>query len=230
MYIKKTFRVEYSESGTLLNRLDFVYKKTKGVPGKAKKEDQLKFIKKLCLRRKKKSDIYFLDATHPTHNTVLSYAWIKKGEEKGVLTNSAGRRINYLGAININNHKQIIRSYKTINQFTVSRFLKDLRLQSGSSKELVVVLDQARTHQSALVKKTAKKLNITLIFLPSYSPNLNPIERYWRFFKKKVFYNKYYKTFDEFQTACASFFRSSRKYNKELSNLLTYNFHVYDFS
>ncbi len=56
VYIKKTFGVEYSESGitTLLNRLDFVYKKTKGVPGKAKKEDQLKFIKKLCLKKKEK--------------------------------------------------------------------------------------------------------------------------------------------------------------------------------
>ncbi len=100
--------------------------------------------------------------THPTHNTVLSYAWIKKGEEKEVLTNSAGRRINYLGAININNHKQIIRGYKTINQFTVSRFLKDLRRQSGSSKELVVVLDQARTHQSDLPKFGVK--NIHYIF------------------------------------------------------------------
>ncbi len=113
---------------------------------------------------------------------------------------------------------------------TVSQFLKDLRRQPGSSKELVVVLDQARSHQSDLVKKTTKKLNITLFFLPAYNPNLNPIERYWKFFKKKVLYNRYYETFYEFQTACTSFFRFSRKYNKELHSLLTYNFHVYDSS
>ncbi len=62
-----------------------------------------------------------------------------------------------------------------------------------------------------------------LEFLPPYSPNLNLIERYWKFFKKKVLYNQYYETFDEFEAACNSFFRKKKKYQAELKSLLYRN-------
>jgi transposase len=67
---------------------------------------------------------------------------------------------------------------------------------------------------------------IKLIFLPPYSPNLNLIERYWKFFKKKILNNRYYETFGEFKRACESFFRKRKKYLPELQMLLTENFHI----
>ena len=70
----------------------------------------------------------------------------------------------------------------------------------------------------------AAELNIEIIFLPAYSPNLNPIERLWKFFKKKVLYNKYYEKFKDFKAVCATFFRGIRKYRPELQTLITDNF------
>jgi transposase len=65
-----------------------------------------------------------------------------------------------------------------------------------------------------------------LVFLPAYSPNLNLIERYWKFFKKKVLYNHYYATFKEFKQACLEFFRKKKRYRKELESLLSENFQI----
>ncbi|WP_439645628.1 hypothetical protein [Candidatus Thiosymbion oneisti] len=52
------------------------------------------------------------------------------------------------------------------------------------------------------------------------------IERLWKFLKKKVLYNQYYETFDEFKSACEEFFRNPRNYHRELRSLLTANFEI----
>jgi hypothetical protein len=67
---------------------------------------------------------------------------------------------------------------------------------------------------------------IKLIFLPSYWPNLNLIERYWKFFKKNVLSNRYCESFAEFRQACESFFRKRKKYLPKLQTLLAENFHI----
>ena len=61
---------------------------------------------------------------------------------------------------------------------------------------------------------------IRLVFLPSYSPNLNPIERLWKFFKKMVLYNTYYENVNAFREACIDFFKNIDDYMGELSSLL----------
>ncbi len=71
-----------------------------------------------------------------------------------------------------------------------------------------------------------KGTKIKMIFLPPYSPNLNLIERYWKFFKKKVLNNRYYETFVEFKRVCEDFFRKRKKYQSELRTLLSENFHI----
>ena len=70
------------------------------------------------------------------------------------------------------------------------------------------------------------KIRLRLIFLPPYSPNLNLIERLWKYFRKKILYNKYYETFDEFKKACKSFFRQIKRHKDELSSLMAENFQV----
>jgi transposase len=87
-------------------------------------------------------------------------------------------------------------------------------------------MDNAAYNRSSRVRALAEELGIRPIYLPPYSPNLNPIERLWKFFKKKVLYNKYYPTKTEFEDACTGFFRYIRKYRGELSTLLTDEFHV----
>lgn len=224
-YINKNYKVRFSISGcnNLLHRLGFTFKKAKGVPGKAKKKDQEDFIEKYD-SLKGKGKIYFGDATHPLHNTILSSGWIRKGQEKEVFTNSGRNRVNIFGAISISELDVVTRSYDTINQFSVCDFLKALREKNPNGEKLYFILDRGPSNTALSVREFAKELNIEIVFLPAYSPNLNPIERLWKFFKKKVLYNKYYEKFKDFKSVCASFFRGIRKYKPELETLITDNF------
>jgi len=224
-HIEKAFKIKFSISGcnNLLHRLGFSFKKAKGVPGKAKIEDQINFIRQYDAL-KDIGKIYFGDATHPLHNTVLSSGWIKKGKDKEVFTNSGRNRVNIFGAISISGLDVVTRSYDTINQFSICDFLKALRARNPNGEKLYFILDRGPCNRALSVKVLAKELNIEIVLLPPYSPNLNPIERLWKFFKKKVLYNKYYEKFKDFESACASFFRGIRQYRSELATLITDNF------
>jgi transposase len=86
-------------------------------------------------------------------------------------------------------------------------------------------LDNARYQHCALVKELAQQLRIELMFLPSYSPNLNLIERLWRFIKKKVLYGRHYGTFADFRGAidgCLE--KTSTEHRGELESLMTHEF------
>ena len=76
----------------------------------------------------------------------------------------------------------------------------------------------------------ALKLDINLVFLPSYSPNLNIIERLWKFIRKKVLYGKYYEDFESFKNGIASCLNliNQGQYQKELKTLLNLKFQTFE--
>jgi hypothetical protein len=80
---------------------------------------------------------------------------------------------------------------------------------------------------SKWLKGKLRGSKIVLHYLPGYSPNLNLIERLWKFFKKKILYNTYYEKYEDFLAACKNFFRCRTKYRDELRSLLTENFQQY---
>jgi transposase len=226
-FIRVTFKVKYSISGVtdLLHRLGFTYKKPKGVPGKAILERQLEFVI-LHDQIKTQGKVFFADSVHPQHNPVLSYGWIEKGKEKEVLTNSGRAHLNIIGALCIETRETIMRSSDTINADAICDLIKALRKAHNIEEKIFLVLDNAPYNRSWKVHLRAEMEGIELIYLPPYSPNLNPIERFWKFFKKKVLYNQYYEKFGDFETACKKFMKGARKYRGELSTLLTDNFRI----
>ena len=89
-------------------------------------------------------------------------------------------------------------------------------------------MDNARYQHCRFVLDAAEKLNITLLFLPAYSPNLNIIERLWKFTKKKILYAKYYDSPVKFHNAVTGFLQDiNKKYQDDLKNLLTLNFQIF---
>ena len=227
-YVKKEFGIVYTIGGitSLLHQLGFSYKKPKGVPGKAKAEDQKAFVRKYKRLRKKEGLIYFADSTHPMLNPVLSGGWIKKGEEFDVKTNSGRERVNINGAIEMNTLKVVSRSCKRVNGSTMKELLRAIRRKHPKAKRICVIMDNAGYNKSYEVQDKAKELGIKIEYLPSYSPNLNPIERLWKFMKKKVMANTYYPDIETFQEELMLFLRGIRKHKKELSTLITDNFHI----
>ena len=230
-HIDKQYKVRYSTSGVtdLLHRLGFSYKKPKHVPGKQDPAKQHVFIEEYEQIKADKGEndpIYFADATHPQHNSVPSYGWIKKGKEKELKANCGRQRLNINGAINIETLEPVTGFYDTINAQAAIHLFSKIEAKHPDANVIYVIVDNARYYRSSLLRQSVKETKIKLIFLPPYSPNLNLIERYWKFFKKKVLNDRYYETFDEFKQACKNFFRKRKKYLPELQTLLTENFHI----
>jgi len=93
---------------------------------------------------------------------------------------------------------------------------------------ITLVMDNARYQKCKIVAALADQLDIDLLFLPAYSPNLNLIERLWKFVKKKVLYSKYYPTFGEFRNAITGCLNQTHTtYKTELDSLLTLKFQVF---
>jgi transposase len=91
---------------------------------------------------------------------------------------------------------------------------------------LFVIADNAKYYRSNLVAEYLKNNErIHLLFLPPYSPNLNLIERLWKFYKKQILYDNYYQNLDEFKKNTLSFFENIKIYEKELASLLKDNFY-----
>lgn len=230
-YVKRSYHINYSVIGItkLLHRLGFVYKKPKLVPAKADRIKQQQFLDeyfKLKEQLGKEDQIYFLDATHPTHNTRPSMGWILKGTEKLIKSNTGRDRLNLNGALNGKTHEILLREDERINSISTIKLL-DTILEKHPSGRIYLIWDNARYYYSSQVQNYLRgHPRLIPKFLPSYSPNLNLIERLWRLFHQKILYNHYYETFPDFKQAVLGFFDNLPHYKKEMRTLLTDNFQL----
>jgi len=229
-YVINKYGVQYKERGmnNLLHRIGFVYKKPKQVPGKADQEKQKVFIKeyRILKEAKEKEDkIWFLDGVHPRHNMIPSHGWILKGKEKKLKSNTGRKGLNINGALNIEDMMVTVREDHRINAESTINLIKQIEKKQPKGN-IYLIADNARYNYAKLVREYIdKRKRIEIIYLPPYSPNLNIIERLWKFYKKEILYGQYYVTFEEFVQKTRDFFATATtKYNKELNTLLTYNF------
>lgn len=224
-YVEKKFWIKYTQSGMrdLLHRLDYVYKKPKLVPANTDIEAQEIFAQQyeeFIENKPENVEVLFMDAVHPQHNTMAAYGWIKRGEERKIPTSSGRDRLNLHGAMNAETFELTVIESETVNEDSTIQLFEMLENKYALAATIFVILDNAKYHYSGKVKEFLATSRIKLIFLPSYSPNLNLIERLWKFFKKKVLYNTYYEKLGDFRKACINFFRNIESYHDELIPLM----------
>lgn len=229
-YVSEEFDVEYSDSGmrSLLKELNFVYKKPEKIPFKVNEDAQRKFIRRYrSIKNKlgKEDGLYFMDATHPEHTAIPGCGWIKRGETKFLKSNPRPYRLNINGAININSLNMVVRFENKIGRDAALDLLCDLRKHQPKGW-IYLICDNAGYYQSPEVKSFAKGLAIKLIYLPPYAPNLNLLERVWKFFKKKILYNKHYTEFIDMLNASKKFFREIGQYHDDLKTLMSEKFQI----
>ena len=201
------------------------------IPAKADLEEQKKFKKEKlepCLEEAKsgKRKLFFVDAAHFVLSPFLGYLW---SFARIFIKAPAGRkRFNVLGALDVITHELITVTNDTyINAYSFCELLWDISCRY-SNVPITLVLDNARYQKCALVFYFAKLLDIELLYLPAYSPNLNLIERLWKFVKKKCLYSKYYDNFDVFKrsiTDCLN--KTDTEHKGELDTLLTLRFQTF---
>lgn len=236
-YVGKTYGVMYSQRGMekLLKRLGFAFKKTDIIPGKADKAKQQAFIKQYQeLKAELEPDdrIYFVDAAHPKHNTRTGYAWIYVGKRKEVKSNTGRERVNLNGAIALptkhdDAFRLIIEEEPTVNDEAMIRLIEQIKEQQPRGK-IYLIEDNARYNHSYVMKAYIEQQErVKTIFLPPYSPNLNLIERLWKFYYQKVVQHQYYQDIQDFRGATHTFFTCLTKtMETELRSRLTDNFQL----
>lgn len=210
-YVEITFGVFYTVHGmrSWLQRHCFSYKKPAVVPGKANKEQQQKWLAEYELFRKELPEdetICFMDGVHPTHNVQPAYGWIKKGVRKEIPANTGRARLNLSGIIDVITHNIVIQEDQTLNTESTIRFFQKIEEAYPTKRKIHVFCDNASYYRNKAVQQYLETSKVCLHFLPPYSPNLNPIERLWKWMKERVIYNTYYEHFENFKGAIFGFF------------------------
>lgn len=201
------------------------------IPAKADVEEQERFVKEELNPRLKEAEdgkriVFFTDAAHFVPAPFLGFLW---SFARIFIKAPAGRkRFNVLGALNAVTHELITVCNETyINAQSVCGLLRNIA-DMHPGIPVTLILDNARYQKCKIVWELAASLNIELLYIPAYSPNLNIIERLWKFVKKKCLWSKYYSDFNEFKTAITDCLNQTHTtYRNELRTLLTLNFQTF---
>lgn len=130
-----------------------------------------------------------------------------------------------LGAVNAVSHRLLrVTTVGTVTEVEVAKLFDQLR-KAHPDEPIHVVLDNARYQHTKFVRAVAKVFNIQLVYLPSYSPNLNLIELVWKFVKKKALMNKHFADLRSFQNAINDVLDGlDTTFQAQMATLLTHNF------
>jgi transposase len=233
-WVQDTLGVAYSISGIkdLLRRIGASYHKVSGFFWKADVEEQKKFVRKHRRHKREAGPTtrrYFVDACHPVWGVDLLYScWLLVGQRFYVGVGNGRKRLNILGAYSPDDHDYVdLRLTKeniTGEQFV--KLLEKLLAKHPEAEKFLLYLDNARYYSKPVVKEwLARHRQFRLVFLPAYSPNLNLIERLWKFLRKKAL-NRWHRTFEEMQSAVAEVLDHLGEYRDELSTLMTERFAI----
>jgi len=207
--------------------------KTGHIPGKADPAEQQHFLDHtlkplIKMAQDGQGYLFFMDAAHFVLMPFVGILWCFK--RIFIKAGSGRNRINVLGALNFVNRKmETIVNTDYINADTIAEMLKKLA-RKFPNKPIYLVLDNARYQHCNYIKDLASSLNIELVFLPPYSPNLNLIERVWRYIKKDVLGTRYYECAQKFHQAikqALTDINQNPKTKMELKSLITPNFQTF---
>ena len=221
----------------LKDQLGLRWRKTGAIPVPPKKtveehaRDQAVFLReklepRLKQARRGRRQVYFVDAAHFVFAPFLGFLWC--AARLFVRAASGRKRYNVLGAMDAVTHRLIrVTNHDYINAESVCALLRAVA-EAGVGLPITLVLDNARYQKCAVVQALAESLKIELLYLPGYSPNLNLIERLWRFLRKQSLDSMYYEDFSRFTAAidrCLDDLPTAHK--GEMETLLTHRFQTF---
>jgi transposase len=178
--------------------------------------------------RQGQRQVLFVDAAHFVFAPFVGVLWCLA---RLCLRAASGRkRFNVLGALDAVSHKLIqVSNHSYINAESVCLLLRAVAAAATPGLPITLVLDNAKYQKCALVADLAKQLGIELLYLPSYSPNLNLIERVWKFVKAESLRATYYASYEAFTAAIQQCLDElPTKHQQAMDSLLTHNFQTFE--
>jgi transposase len=172
--------------------------------------------------------VLFVDAAHFVYAPFLGILWCLA---RLCMRAASGRkRYNVLAALDCVSHHLIqVSNHSYINAESVCLLLHAVVAAALPGIPITLVLDNARYQKCALVADLARQLGIELLYLPSYSPNLNLIERVWKFVKSECLRTTYYANYEAFTAAIQQCLDElPTKHQAAMDTLLTHNFQTFE--
>jgi len=238
IWIEETFGVSYAPSGVkdLLHRHGVSYHKVTGFLWKANPQKQREFVEKYHRQRgaAKRADarrtrFYFVDACHPIWGLELVFScWLLLGQRFLAGMGSGRKRLNILGAYcpADQEYLDLRLTRDNINGEQFVNLLRLLRERHPEVERFVLYVDGARYFTAPVVKEWLRRHpEFHLECLPAYSPNLNLIERLWKFLRKRAL-SRWHKSFEAMQVAVSDVLDHLSDYRTELATLMTENFNI----
>jgi transposase len=201
------------------------------VPAKADHDEQADYLDNELLPRLEQAkrgerSVLFVDAAHFVYGPFLGYLWCLV--RLFVPGPSGRKRYNVLAALDAVTHRVIrVSNHAYINAESVCALLKQVAV-AGLPGPITLVLDNARYQKCAAVKALAASVGIELLYLPSYSPNLNLIERLWKFVKKECLGCRVLPTYEAFTTAIDDCLANlNTRHKQQMKTLLNLEFQLF---
>jgi transposase len=231
-YVDRQFSVSYTPNAMtkLLKRLGYVYKKPKCVPAKADAVVQEQFHDETLLPLMQKAGpdqpLYFADGMHPSYTGHPAYGWIKRGVDRELKSNHGRVNVNINGALSWPERELVYLEAEKITSEAMIALFERLEARHPTASAIKIVLDNASYNRSKAVKAWLARdgCRIQLVYLPSYAPNLNLIERLWLLLKKTTLWNEHYMTFAAFKAAISGFLDTLADRRDQLTTLITDRF------
>jgi transposase len=222
----------------LLHRLGCSFHQVSGFLFKADPDKQQEFLD-AYQRDKQQAPTegtrrYFLDGVHPLYGLeVLFCCWLLVGQRLEVGVGGGRKRLNILGAFCPDDHDYVDRRYtdRNLNAQSLMELFTEIMARHPETKRFLIYLDNARYHHAVVLKQWLQALQaergivFELRYLPAYSPNLNLIERLWKFLRKEAL-QKWHATFEDMQQAVADVLDHLDRYEEQLATLMTERFRL----
>lgn len=199
---------------TLLKQAGLSWKKSKKALGKANPKKRAKFVaefqdwfEQVCQGRVR---LIYIDEAHLHQDLTVGYRWSAVGEADWVVSHCPPRqnRLDWYGAYDFSNGQCLIWHQAGCDSLTTVAFLQHLAQQwpAAPNQQTVIIWDGATWHSTAaIVRQEAEALGFTLVQLPAYSPDLNPIEGLWKWMREELTHHHCYKYLYQLERACFQF-------------------------
>jgi len=159
------------------------------------------------------------DEVHFQRHSSLIRMWAPKGKQPRVLSPSCRDKVGFFGALDLKTGRLLTREAPTFSADTFGDFI--CYLLHSTQRKIYLVLDNARWHKARALRELfyANRNRIVRVFLPPYSPELNPVERVWRITRRQVTHNRYFQSNLELETSLLNTFSKWEQPNITLKTL-----------
>ena len=153
------------------------------------------------MKKKDYDDVLFFDEARFGTHTKIGYGWFPKGKRTPVKVKIGYKAFYVYGAVSAKNGSNFSVSFPNVNTENMNAFLEILS-RNYQNRKIAIIMDGAGWHKSKDLKVPA---NIDIFLLPPYSPELNPVERFWQYLKRNVLHNKVFESLEETEESIQTF-------------------------